>query len=329
MCGRPPRLSSEALGPILYDVVMRAILLFPVLVTAGVALALFGLARVGRRKRPAGRLIAILAEADKEDEEVITARRRRGERVLKFIFAVSGKLVGRFYGTRQYMDLEHSLDMAGRPHGWTAFDFIGMRVALGLGLGLGNLLFWSALGSTDMGLIVGLLAGTAGLIGPVFWLRSRVRSRKRQIEQDLPDVLDLLSLCLDAGMGLEAAIWSATRRWQGPLIDEFGESLAEIRLGWTRQDALRQMVYRSGVAQLSAFVAAMVQADQLGVSLRSTLHSQAIDARAAYRRQIQETGYRAPIKMIIPMTFFVLPAMFIVILGPVVPMIAGSVVGQP
>jgi tight adherence protein C len=153
-------------------------------------------------------------------------------------------------------------------------------------------------------------------MGPSFVLNSRVRGRQAAVAAELPDALDLLSVSVEAGLGFDGAVQKLTEHMEGPLIEEFEMALGEMRIGEGRQEALKKMAERSASQEMASFVRAIVQADQLGISLGRILRIQAADTRLKRQLLAEEKAMKAPIKMLFPTVAFIFPAMFIVILGP-------------
>jgi tight adherence protein C len=169
---------------------------------------------------------------------------------------------------------------------------------------------------SGMGLV--LMGGfvALGWIAPGYVVGSRARRRRDDVQAALPDALDLLAVSVEAGLGFDAAISKLTDHMHGPLIDEFGLALTEMRVGEARQDALKKLSARVDSPELSAFVRAIIQADQLGISLGRILRVQAVDTRLKRQAAAEEKAMKAPIKMLFPTVIFVFPAMFVVVLGP-------------
>jgi tight adherence protein C len=184
----------------------------------------------------------------------------------------------------------------------------------GTGAFLG-LIFWLGTGS-GMGILmlIGLAAG--GYIAPGYIVGFRAKGRRDRVQAALPDALDLLAVSVEAGLGFDAAISKLIDHMEGPLIDEFGLALSEMRVGESRQDALKKLSARVDSSELSAFVRAIIQADQLGISLGRILRVQAVDSRLKRQAAAEERAMKAPIKMLFPTVIFIFPAMFIVVLGP-------------
>jgi tight adherence protein C len=216
----------------------------------------------------------------------------------------------------------------------TSMDAISLRL---LGAGLGRRItptsFLAAKGGmTAGGLLVGILfsslAGSAtglvltaglaaaGFFGPDYFVSMKARRRRERIRADLPDALDLLAVSVEAGLGFDGAIAKLTEHMDGPLAEEFSLTLGEMRIGESRQDALKRMSDRVEAPELSSFTRAIIQADQLGTSLGRILRVQAADSRLRRQAAAEEKAMKAPIKMLFPTVLFIFPAIFLVILGP-------------
>jgi tight adherence protein C len=193
--------------------------------------------------------------------------------------------------------------------------FLALKgAAAGGGLLFGFLI---GVGSSPMSaLLFALVFAGGGFFGPDFVVSARARSRKEKVRAELPDALDLLAVSVEAGMGFDGAIAKLTEHMDGALSEEFALTLGEMRIGESRQDALKKMADRIDTPELSAFVRSIVQADQLGISLGRILRVQAADSRLRRQAAAEERAMKAPIKMLFPTVMFIFPAMFLVILGP-------------
>ena len=178
-----------------------------------------------------------------------------------------------------------------------------------LGLLLNN---WS------FAIFAGPALGMIGFFAPEFWLSRRIKRRKKAILLAVPDVLDLLTISVKAGLGFDAALGKVVEKMEGPLVDEFRRALAEVRVGKARREALRDIVPRTEVQPLTNFIGAIIQAEQLGVSISKVLQVQSEQLRIERRQRAEEQAAKAPIKMLFPLVGCIFPSLFIVILGPAI-----------
>ncbi|WP_174842811.1 type II secretion system F family protein [Candidatus Oscillochloris fontis] len=240
--------------------------------------------------------------------------------VAKDILAKLGK-----YGAKQSAErLRTNLQQAGNPGGITPAMFVGLRV--GLALVLGGLITIITLRSMELAqaLIYSMIGFVLGYMLPVTWLGQQIKKRKKSITKALPDALDLLCISVEAGLAFDLALQRVTQKWDDELSREFKKVLSDIRLGRTRREALKDLAVRSGVEDVQTFTAAVIQADQLGVSMSKILRLQSDQMRQRRRQRAEESAQQAPIKMLFPMVFLIFPALFVVILGPAVPRIMES-----
>ncbi len=240
-----------------------------------------------------------------------------GERVIQPIIRGVSGFLGRFAPQRNVEELRHKLDLAGNPNNWTTADFLGVR---GLSSFVTAAFFALPLFLLRVAPLQFLLFLTIGaILGfylPLFWLNLRISSRQHEIQRALPDALDLLTISVEAGLGFDAAISKVAEKADNELSRAFGRVNAEIRLGKLRRDALRDMANRAGVPDVSNFIAAVIQADQLGVSLAKILRIQSEQMRVKRRQRAEEQAAQAPVKMLFPLVFLIFPSMFVVLLGP-------------
>ena len=193
---------------------------------------------------------------------------------------------------------------------------LGFLAAKGL-LAIGGLVFGLLLGAGSvLSLFLALFAGGGGFILPDVFVSSRTRARRERIRAALPNALDLLAVSVEAGLGFDGAIVKLTDQTDGPLAEEFALTLSEIRIGESRQEALKKLADRVALPEMSAFVRSIVQADQFGISLGRILRVQATDTRLRRQAAAEERAMKAPIKMLFPTVAFIFPAMFLVTLGP-------------
>lgn len=238
-------------------------------------------------------------------------------RILRPISSKTSTIIQKYTPVKQMSFIEQKLDYAGRPFNWSANDYLSAQYITTFGVAmLAFVIAWLS-GTNSMNRIIALLLGLIGgyLIFEL-WMTSRINTRCKAIEKALPDVLDLLTISIEAGLGFDAAMQRVVQKSEGPISEEFNKTLQEIRIGKTRREALRDMSNRSGVPSLSRFVEALVQADQLGISLANVLRNQSDQMRILRRQRVQEEAQKAPIKMLFPTMIFIMPTIFIVILAP-------------
>jgi tight adherence protein C len=154
---------------------------------------------------------------------------------------------------------------------------------------------------------------------PVFWLRSKIKARQKVILKTLPDAIDLMTISVEAGLAFDGAMQRVADKWDNELGNEFRRAISEMRVGKTKREVLHEMVQRTAVPDLGTFVASIIQADQLGVSIAKVLRIQSEQMRIKRRQRAEEQAHKAPILMMIPMVFLIFPSTYIVLLGPAVP----------
>lgn len=213
---------------------------------------------------------------------------------------------------------ELKLERAGYPGGLRGADWMGVKVLSTVIFGIGLALLMLATGRVGLALIVGLAGAAVGYMAPEFWLGSRARKRSFEMVLQLPDALDLLTISVEAGLGFDAALAKVVEKMEGQLVNEFRQALAEIRMGRSRRDALRDVVLRANSQPISNFIGAIVQAEQLGVPIAKVLQIQSQQLRIERRQRAEEAAAKAPVKMLFPMVGCIFPTIFIVILGPAV-----------
>jgi tight adherence protein C len=242
------------------------------------------------------------------------------DRVVKPIMAGLTRAMGRLTPSQGMDKLRTQIVLAGNPYNMGTSEFMGARVMAMVVLG--GLTFGITLVLQAPPLQIILYSGVVGLVGyllPVFWLRQRIKKRQKIILRTLPDAIDLMTISVEAGLAFDGAMQRVADKWDNALAHEFQRAISEMRVGKTKREALHEVVLRTGVPDLSTFVASIIQADQLGVSIAKVLRIQSEQMRIRRRQRAEEQAHKAPILMMIPMVFLIFPATYIVILGPAIP----------
>ena len=228
-----------------------------------------------------------------------------------------GRAARRFTPLHQLERFDRKLELAGRPEGWDAPRLAAIRF---FGRLLAPLATVLVLGAADVAalqvIVVAALAGLLFQMGPDVLLDGRIRRRQLAIRQAIADAIDLLVISVEAGLGFDQALDRVARQVPGALGEELHRTVQEIHLGRARTDALRSLGVRTGVVYIRAFVAAIIQAEQFGLTVSDVLRQQAEELRERRRQEAEELAQKIPVKILTPLIFFILPALFIVLLGP-------------
>lgn len=225
---------------------------------------------------------------------------------------------------RVLANIEKDLVRAGNPMSLNAYIVFWM-VTVGFMTGfmlIAVVTVWGAVGLQQA--FVVLLFGMVGWLIPTRWLRSKVAARQKKVLKALPDALDLVTTCVEAGLGLDAALARVADKSQGPLAEELSRMLRDVAMGKLRRDALAEMTDRMGVEELTSFINAIIQAEQLGVGIAQVLRVQADQMRTRRRQRAEQTAHEAPIKMIFPLVLLIFPAFMLVVMGPAIIRISSS-----
>jgi tight adherence protein C len=239
------------------------------------------------------------------------------DRILGPTFKGFGKGLANMLPANFLAGIQKSLTTAGIS--MTAANFVTLwAVCTGL-FALMAIVALAALGGASAQGFLGLLVmGGIGFTLPLFWLRSAVRARQRLVVKNLPDAMDLITTCVEAGLGLDAALAKVSEQMKGPLAKELSQMLREVSMGRLRREALTDLGQRTGVPELISFVNAVIQAEQLGVSIGHVLKVQSDQMRTHRRQRAERLAHEAPIKMMFPLVMCIFPAFMLVILGPAV-----------
>jgi len=210
--------------------------------------------------------------------------------------------------------MQRRLDFAGNPAGWTADRMLAVKALCLLVLACLGALY----GLHDPELLV-VGAGLGAVIGfflPDLLLYNSGQKRQQQIPANLPDALDMLTICVEAGLGFDAALAQVARNTKGPLAEEFARALQEMQIGKSRSEAMRAMADRTSVPELRAFVSALVQSSELGIPVAHVLREQAKEMRVRRRQRAEEQAQKVPVKITFPLIFCLFPALMVIIIGP-------------
>ena len=244
------------------------------------------------------------------------------ERTIRPLMSRLSGSVARITSTSFSQTTERRLALAGNPGDLRVADWLGIKA---VGAIVGTLVFFLLFGILNIlgtpfifSLVLTLVGAFFGYTMPEFWLGGRVKKRQKAILLQIPDALDLLTISVRAGLGFDGALAKVVEKLKGPLTEEFRRALAEIRVGKARRDALRDIVPRTEVAPLTNFIGAIIQAEQLGVSISKVLQVQSEQLRIERRQRAEEMAAKAPIKMLFPLVGCIFPSLFIVILGPAI-----------
>ncbi|HHN94368.1 MAG TPA: type II secretion system F family protein [Anaerolineae bacterium] len=240
------------------------------------------------------------------------------ERVLMPLITRLADFAMRFSPAKSMEEMQHKLDLAGNPYDLK--KFVGMRILAAIlfgGLGIAIMFLGKSMPKIQR-FALPLVGAGLGYYLPVLSLGSKIKKRQKEIIKSLPDALDLLTICVEAGLGFDAAMAKVSEKWDNELCVAFRRVIQELQLGKLRREALRDMANRMDVPDVSTFVAAIIQADQLGVSIARVLRIQSDQMRMRRRQRAEELARQAPIKMLPAIAFLIFPAIFIVLLGPAV-----------
>jgi len=228
-----------------------------------------------------------------------------------------GRTVVRLTPFDLHTRIQEQLVLAGNPPAWDAERVVALKIIGGIvGVGAGALLMALVPISGWLKVIFVVVIGMIGYTVPSTQVKSMASKRQRTIQKQLPDVMDLLTISVEAGLGFDAALAQVTKNVPGPLAEEMSRLLQEVQIGVSRSDAFRNMSSRTNVVELQSFTLSMIQADLFGVSIANVLRAQSRELRHKRRQRAEEIAQKIPVKLLFPMIFMVLPALFIIVLGP-------------
>jgi tight adherence protein C len=245
----------------------------------------------------------------------------RGERLLGPARRSVARWVRSFTPAGTIEKTQLKLAQAGNPNNLMAQDFLGYKGLAAIGLGIiGFLALTFVFHPSFIKFFIALAISVAiGFFLPDLWVNQKIKERQKEIQKYLADAIDILAISVEAGQGFDGALETLSKRKQNALTAEFDRFRMEVQAGKGRKEALRDLALRTGVEDLNNFVAAMIQADQLGIGIAHVLRTQSQELRIKRRQRAEEKARQAPIKMLFPLIFLMFPSLFIVILGPAIP----------
>ena len=299
------------------------ILVAVVLIGGAVALVLVGMRYARQNDEGGDPLMARLAEASSRGDvvslEAVELAQPFAERVIIPAMRRLGELSASITPQKLIEDTARKIERAGNPGRIDATTLLALRFVIA-GLFAGFILLiaflatphWTA-GKT---ILVVTVVSVLGFFFPQLWLTGRINSRQAGIRKAMPDALDLLTICVEAGLSFDAAMSKVAEKWENDLSIAFGRCIREVQLGKPNREALRDMSERLGLPEMTSFIAAVIQSQTLGVSMAKVLRIQSDQMRVKRRQYAEELAHQAPVKMIIPMAFLTFPSIFIILLTP-------------
>lgn len=312
--------------------IIIGIIIGVIIVGGAILLVFIGLRDSGDRVDPLqNRLAEFASRGETATLEEIELSQPISERVILPAARKFGEFATRFTPQNALQDTAQKLELAGNPRGMDPTIFLATRFFAAIGIFV-FLVFIFSIGNVDWPwsrkiLIIGGFS-LFGFFLPNMLLQSRINRRQKEVRKAMPDALDLLTICVEAGLGFDGAMAKVNEKWDNELALSFGRVLREIQLGKLRREALRDMADRIGIAEMTSFVAAIIQSEQLGVSMAKVLRIQSDQMRMKRRQAAEEEAHKAPIKMLFPMVLLIFPTILIILLGPAGLILMTSVAGS-
>lgn len=289
------------------------------ILVGAVVLVLIGLRDANRGDPLQKRLEEFAARGQTATLEEIELSQPFSERVLVPFARRLGDFVTRFTPQNALQTTARRIELAGSPRGLDPTTFWAMRFILAFLLG-GLFIFLFTIGLKDWSwfrkFVVVAFFMVIGFYIPDLLLTSKINRRQKEIRKAMPDALDLLTICVEAGLGFDGAMAKVVEKWDNELSLAFARVLKEMQLGKLRREALRDMADRVGIPEMTSFVAAIIQSEQLGVSMAKVLRIQSDQMRIRRRQRAEEEAHKAPIKMLIPLALLIFPSICIVLMTP-------------
>ena len=308
---------------------MGLIIFGAIVLVGAIAIVIFSLRRntQGEEDDPLqARLAEFIQRGDVKSLEEIELSQPFVERVIIPLVNRVGEFSTRFTPQKAIQDTARKMELAGNPWPIDAPTFLAIRFILAVVLGgflTAVILISPASKASDNFMYIGG-AAFAGFYLPHLMLTSKITRRQTEIRKAMPDALDLLTICVEAGLGFDAAMSKVSEKWENELSLAFARAIREVQLGKVRREALKNMSDRLGIPEMTSFVAAIIQSEQLGVSMAKVLRIQSDQMRLKRRQFAEELAHKAPIKMLVPMALLIFPSIMIIILTPAAIQIMGS-----
>jgi tight adherence protein C len=308
---------------------MGLIIFGAIVLVGAIAIVIFSLRRntQGEEDDPLqARLAEFIQRGDVKSLEEIELSQPFAERVIIPLINRVGEFSTRFTPQKAIQDTARKMELAGNPWPIDAPTFLAIRFILAVVLGgflTAVVLISPASKASDNFMYIGG-ATFAGFYLPHLMLTSKITRRQTEIRKAMPDALDLLTICVEAGLGFDAAMSKVSEKWENELSLAFTRAIREVQLGKVRREALKNMSDRLGIPEMTSFVAAIIQSEQLGVSMAKVLRIQSDQMRLKRRQYAEELAHKAPVKMLIPMALLIFPSIMIIILTPAAIQIMGS-----
>jgi len=307
----------------------------PILIIVGVVVAVAAvLVFIGIRnpqvqtdKMIAERLEVFSQSTEQLDLEQLEMSQPFTERVVLPIARKLGEIAMRFTPQNWLNSISRKLELAGSPSRLDPSTYLTMQFVSAIGLGVVMILVDVFLmKTTPLGqkFLLTIVAIFVGFYLPQVDLSSKIKKRQKSVRRGLPDALDLLTICVEAGLGFDAAMIKVAEKWDSPLSAAFGRVIQEVQLGKLRREALRDMAHNVDVPEMTSFVAVVVQSEMLGVSMAKVLRIQADQMRVKRRQLAEEEAHKAPIKMLIPMVLLIFPSLLLILMTPAIMQILSS-----
>jgi tight adherence protein C len=301
------------------------ILVVLVLLGGAVTLVLVGMRYARQNEEEGDPLLARLAEASSRGDVVsledVELAQPFAERVLIPAMRRIGELSASITPQKLIEDTTRNIERAGSPNHIDAITLLALRFVIA-GLFAGFILLIAFLATPHWSAVRIILTVTVlsviGFFFPQLWLTGKINSRQAGIRKAMPDALDLLTICVEAGLSFDAAMSKVAEKWENDLSIAFGRCIREVQLGKPNREALRDMSERLGLPEMTSFIAAVIQSQTLGVSMAKVLRIQSDQMRVKRRQYAEELAHQAPVKMIIPMAFLTFPSIFIILLTPAI-----------